>query len=398
MKRHFIAVLTLLSLTLLASTGCGGSGIIPGDEIKITLQGASDYTVRMGSALTMTVTGLQPSEFPVVVEVREYDIKSYYKVKSTSRLTADRNGAIGPVILHYDLGLDGMLPYIGHEVRVTSSAGVASAGFIIDPAGDHPMVYACDMQGNVSNAFQSGMPVYVTAKGLNPGELYRIWPVKDARAWNDGTEFKSWKMEVGAGIWPGELPEYIEAAADYAGDIKPIQLVPYATKSFPGITDQFDIVLDAAPFGVFNESTDAVDGELPTGVVVQDPAGGGPIIQQLAARKDYTYTDIFKVGDEVYVWLNPGVIITDPHKQVVKWVVEHQDEWIDGATLTDISAGAEMDVVQPGCVNEGIVLVWPDAEKGEYDVVIDMNLNGTYDEGIDILDWGPTNPGFRVIE
>ena len=49
-------------------------------------------------------------------------------------------------------------------------------------------------------------------------------------------------------------------------------------------------------------------------------------------------------------------------------------------------------------MNEGLILAWILAQIGEYDVFLDINANGIYDEGIDVLDGGPNGPGFVVTQ
>ncbi len=399
MTRFPILYASLLSGFILLALGCTHDYINPPQPKYFTLPSIVNSELKYGEALTFWASGMTPGEYPVSVEVFAFDIKlgTWTKVSETE-LTADRYGRIKNVILAYDAGIDPTLAQsVEHQVVMTVGEEVSSASFIVTPS-DGPVVYACDISGNLSNAFLSGEPVFVTAKGLVPGEMYRVWPLSDRREWSDGDVFESWGMEIGAGIWPDDIPEFIEITADDNGEIVPTQLMPYATKVYTGITDQFDVMLDAAPFGTFNVATDAVDGNLPTGVVVQDPAPDGHLIQQLASREDYTYTDTFHVGDEVYIWLNPGIIIPEPHLYVQKYIVEHLEEWLDGTPLGDITSGIELDVVQTGCVNEGLILAWFYAQLGEYDVLIDMNSNGIYDEGTDILDWSPAGPGLRVIE
>ncbi len=378
------------------SLGCSSSEDIE-EPMVINLSTGIAGVINHGETLAVSVTGLQPGEYPVEVTIGYPMSGDEAPMDVRAKLTADADGRIDNAIIAYDVGLRDLQPGY-YSLYVEASKGMVVGHFTVPDEPIGPVVWDCDIDGEFSNAFESGEPVFFAANALEPGETYRAWPVKDRREWLDGDIFKSWKMEQPASIWPEGVPEYVEAVADENGEIAPTQLIPYASKFYPGLTDQFDIVLDAAPFGAFNSSTDAVDGKLPTGVVVQDEPQQGHIITQLAARENYTYTDVFEEGESVYIWLNPGVRLIPTITYVYKYIVEHQDEWIDGTPLTDITAGAEADIVQYGCINEGIILVWVYALEGEYDALIDINANGIYDEGTDILDWSAGAPGFRVIQ
>jgi len=100
----------------------------------------------------------------------------------------------------------------------------------------------------------------------------------------------------------------------------------------------------------------------------------------------------------LYIWLNPAFFLNDYSMYVLKYILLHSDLWQDGMSLEDITGGAELDPVQIGCINEGLVLAWIIDQIGEYDVLLDINGNGIYDEGIDVLDGGPDGPGFVVTE
>ncbi len=93
-----------------------------------------------------------------------------------------------------------------------------------------------------------------------------------------------------------------------------------------------------------------------------------------------------------------GFRLNDFSMYVLKYILYHTELWADGTPLEDITGGAELDAIQIGCINEGLVLAWIIDQIGEYDVLLDVNGNGIYDEGIDILDGGPDGPGFTVTD
>jgi hypothetical protein len=375
--------------------GCSG---VTEDVVQLHVPTGLGGILNLADTLVVSATGLQPGEFPVMIEaVAEDDT-----VASRVRLTADLDGRIDDVILAYDLGLadqpgDGALPPGVYTIRLISSSGTTQAQILVAQNPNRQAVWTCDTSGNLANGFETGQPVFVEARKLIAGKKYRIWPVVDRRSWSDGDTFESWAKAKTSIVWPPGLPEYIEITAPANGILPATTLLPFATKQIPGVTDHFDVILDAAPYGVFNTTTDAVDGGLPTGAVIQDHNTGAPYITELACRKDGVYTNTFTAPEPVYIWLNPGVQILTPHAYVYKYIVPHRTEWLDGDAIEDITGGAESDAVQFGCANEGLVLVWAESLVGEYDAVIDMNGNGVYDEGTDILDGGPVGPGFKVV-
>lgn len=391
-------ILLLLTIIIVAVTaGCSGSSSVPYGDLKLSVPAGFGGVLNMAEALAVSASGLQPMEWPVLIDV----LNSSNAIVSKAQLTADRNGRIDDVILSYDVGMTGasgggkLAPGV-YTVRITASAGTAEVQVTVAANPSGPCVWASDIDGDLANAFLNGDPVFVQADGLVPGRSYRIWPVEDRRSWNNGDQIHSWQMDNPSAVWPPEIPEYIEVTADSAGKIDNVQLLPYATNKIPGVTDQFDVVLDASPFSVFNSSTDAVDGAIPTGVVVKVELPEGAINAQLGSKKDYEYSNSYLAGDDIYIWLNPAVLIPIYSNFVTKYIVAHIEEWIDGMTIEDITQGPEIDPVQDGCTNEGLILAWVDAKKGLYDIILDLNSNGIYDEGTDIVDGGAGGAGFVV--
>ncbi|HEX9744272.1 MAG TPA: hypothetical protein VGB30_02490 [bacterium] len=396
---RFKIIAVMVILTSMVSIGCsGGSSNVTPQPVEIKVPTGFAGKINMGEPVLVSVSGLKPMENPVIVEI----LDNSGSMVSKATLTADRNGKINDVIIAYDVGMwetsgDGNLAPGTYEVKVMSENGVASFDFAVAATPTGPCVWASDIDGHVSNAFVSGDPVFVSASGLEPGRNYRIWPTIDRRSWNDGDTFKEWSQQDMIVNWPAGIDDYIEVVADENGEVTGEQLLAFASKAIPGVTDAFDIIVDAEPYGVFNADTDAVDGELPTGVVVKSiHPSGEPIQVQLGSQKDYHYSNEYSVGDEIYIWLNPGVLI-DWHLQfITKYIVLHKAIWNDGDPIVDVSEGIEIDPVQDGCTNEGIILAWVIAQLGEYDIILDLNSNGIYDQGFDILDGGTMGPGFKV--
>lgn len=71
-------------------------------------------------------------------------------------------------------------------------------------------------------------------------------------------------------------------------------------------------------------------------------------------------------------------------------------DWTDGMTIP--SSIVETTVSPDSSGNIAPTLVWSGATPGAYDIIVDVNCNGEYDEGIDALDdFDVENAGFFVI-
>lgn len=180
--------------------------------------------------------------------------------------------------------------------------------------------------------------------------------------------------------------------------------------TFP-VGKALDVVLDVNGDGDFDPGTDLLTNALRSAPCfsVQAASGVTPLVTQLAADVLGSYRDVFDAGlaDEtrrdVYVVQKPARKSSAPGTSARLYVVPHQNTWLDGATLTD-TGDFEVSTPQPGSGFNGPWLVWPRASiaPGCYDVVADMNANGTYDVGVDYLDnidsLGATTCGFSVAD
>ncbi len=112
--------------------------------------------------------------------------------------------------------------------------------------------------------------------------------------------------------------------------------------------------------------------------------------------------DTFYVGDEVYVYGSGYTPNTHYNISVV-----NDTTWFDGKPIPVRVSGTATTVTvnETGfIVNSSLnpasspALIWSYAEIGKYDIVVDVNGNGTYDAGIDALDDIDVNgAGFETI-
>ncbi len=91
------------------------------------------------------------------------------------------------------------------------------------------------------------------------------------------------------------------------------------------------------------------------------------------------------------------------NQQVKVFIVPDTEEWVNGATLSDVTGGAETVT----CTAQGDLprtTVWQSAQRqgnaqtdGDFDVVVDVNRNDRYDTGVDVVS-GMLGTSFTVQE
>jgi hypothetical protein len=106
--------------------------------------------------------------------------------------------------------------------------------------------------------------------------------------------------------------------------------------------------------------------------------------------------DTFNVADGVYV-KGTGYSSSTTYDL---YVVHDVTVWSDGITIPAAVFGTSTTVSSDADGNIPATLVWPGLlVLGKYDIVVDVNGNGVYDEGIDALDDGDieVTAGLNVI-
>jgi hypothetical protein len=82
------------------------------------------------------------------------------------------------------------------------------------------------------------------------------------------------------------------------------------------------------------------------------------------------------------------------------YVVCHQTTWTNGETIPSRVAGTATTVTTDASGNITLTMVWShNLVPGSYDIVVDVNCNGKYDQSVDYLDASSVNvnAGFFVI-
>jgi len=98
----------------------------------------------------------------------------------------------------------------------------------------------------------------------------------------------------------------------------------------------------------------------------------------MAERKD-----VFELGETVYVYGNGF----SPSTEYSVYVVVDQEIWTDGMPIPERVEGTQLGVSSNTEGGISPTTVWHDPQTvGNYDIAVDVNGNGHYDEGVDALD------------
>ena len=100
--------------------------------------------------------------------------------------------------------------------------------------------------------------------------------------------------------------------------------------------------------------------------------------------------DTFVPGEMVYV------TVPATGQTVTLYIVADQTIWNEGDSLTDVSDGVEILTLNPGPGTQ-IIQIWaPPLVVGQYDIVMDVDNDGVFDTGQDLVD-SMLITGFSVI-
>jgi hypothetical protein len=115
--------------------------------------------------------------------------------------------------------------------------------------------------------------------------------------------------------------------------------------------------------------------------------------QILSCNASGSEVNTFYTNDTVYV-TSTGNITAD--NQTVDIYVIYDDYWIY-TTLTDVSSEGKETITTNATGYMNVTKIWsPTLAVGKYDIVIDVNRNGMYDSGVDLVD-NTTITGFEVL-
>lgn len=257
-----------------------------------------------------------------------------------------------------------------------------------------PQLRVTDAAGNFAGgALFVGNPVYVAGSKIGVKATVQLLMVADKSIYTTGdvlTDLSDNGIET--------------TKTEKNGLLGPVKICNAAA------VGAYDIVADTAPFGVYNAGDVVSDAAFP-GLLVQNHSGASDIIQDIACDATGFYKNQFDSLEIVYAKVNaltrPGYV---PSEFVNLFITPHKPVWNKGDALFSMRTVGTFEMpVQ--CIWNGYagylplirmhggslasddapIRMWP----GEYDVILDVDRNYTYDPGIDILDGGAA-PGFTV--
>jgi len=336
-----------------------------------------------------------------------------------SVVITDSDGDIDKLPVWYNVGVDSAGnpvneagDYLVHVLQPEKHQPrtIISIPFSVEH-GEPPdaQVYATDAAG-ASKSFSAlvGDAVYAKGSGFTPGATVRLMVINNQEIFADGEAL----TDVSGGC------ESVTVNAD--GTLPNTMIVSSATAG------QYDVVADTEPFGVYSAG-DAVSSVFLTGLLVQQPPSMDDIVVDIACDMNGVYRAEFDSLEAIFAKVDPPrvpmCLTTDPkclNPYVQIYVMPHRDNWEDGESLITIRTVGTMQMatnVQSN-PNSGAVefvrvrgeckpkymnplKLWP----GTYDMIVDVNRNGFYDPGTDLLDGGPqigftipgTPPPIRMI-
>lgn len=277
---------------------------------------------------------------------------------------------------------------------------VRQAAFSIARALDRPVLYAADSRGCPKTGFLlAEEDVWVVGRNVPEGSLVRLWVVDASSEWVEGEVLVDRTEQHGY-----TRPPIFELEAGETGFIR--RLWPRNLTS----TGSYDVVAEVvtAPFGVYRaagtaELRDWISSRTHSGFVVQRrPGAAEPLEMEIAGAVEspFAFRSTFLTAENVYVGVDPAVQPAFIGKTAKVYVVQEKSEnaWTTNPSLNDVTGVIETITVNGICGNCWKTLAWAaPLTVGEYDVVLDFDMDGQYTPGVDLID--SLDPvGFTVAE
>lgn len=305
---------------------------------------------------------------------------------TSGKYLTDGDGTLGAVQVARSIGLsNGNGPGL-YTVTVSDDAGTELGRSTIEVVeGTGPLVHASDATGRQSLRFIMGQDsVWITARRLPPNADVPCFVVEDKTQWAPGTSLDPANGRVAEARTDatGRTTIEIWAAPDRAG--------------------AFDVVLDLDNDGTYSTG-DVVTGVRTTGFVVAEQplvAEEVDLVTALACGADY-----YQTGHRGELTSAEGLFVRglplvhgqrEPSGGTV-YVCTHSDRWEPG---TGLASRVRQRVQLNGGDPTGLprTLVWPaPVLPGAYDIVVDVDGDGRYTRGVDLLDNFSAGPAGLVV-
>lgn len=308
------------------------------------------------------------------------NLESAHVAQGPGNLTTDTNGNFFMQPVWYEPDVAGSYLIVVSLDATYDQQDCSTEDSVIVIDIPRPEIYAATATGHITNRIDAETPLHVFGSGFEPNETVRLYVVDVQYQWtqDDALVDNTGRAEL--------------VTADANGNIPPTEIWHAAD------VGTFDVVADRNNHGEYDEY-DAVDDPALVGVTVTYGAPAGHRELEIACEggPSLKYKNVFVPNDAVYATINPNDNPGLVYQYVDIYVLEDKNAWNTGDALTDVSGGYEIHIVQPGCWNANFVLIAPAASLplGDYEVIVDVNRDGQYEERIDIIDRA-AKVGFEV--
>jgi hypothetical protein len=275
-----------------------------------------------------------------------------------------------------DSGMDSAVLYYWNAAPISSSAQISKTAYVttVVQAELQALAWSTDAAGNSKTTFESTDNVYVKGQDF-PAE----------------TDVTIYLIPDGATASPANAVASTSETTEADGDLS--------------VTPVWLQLLTAGEYDIWVDVNQ--NGEFDAGDVWNNQAGGiyafsvtqppvAPTIgscDSIGAQKDsFNLDDVVWVSGSDYA----------PSTTYDFYIVQDKNTWTTNDPLVRVP-GTATTVASDGSGNVQPTAVWgegaPQLTLGKYDIIVDVNGNGKYDEGIDALDSNDivTTAGFLVI-
>ncbi len=394
--KGIIFVKRIFLIFIILTLGCGGGG---GGESRSTKKKAS----IIGDILFFSSEGEQkrtlPEKSPVIISLRNYKPKTQYDIKvyrenggelSYLRITTDTNGNTPKIIiLHRGDFLIGNYYIKICEVEGSICKDATPDNNTFSAIEKTTFIEICDESGSTRRRFFPGEKVYVKgALGIKAADkdVY-IYVLRDRFNWRFGDI-----------LTDVDSPEMVHTDSDGNIPLTPLWEIPEDFNPASSKGNSFDIAVDVDGDGRFSDGDFLYSNFTEAFTVQVQDIPSDDLYLQLSCNEDMINRDYFLTNSTIYIHTAP-LYPLNPSKNWVKvYITRHKSCWLDGDTLAGISPW-NANIIDDETDEVGIFMVLsPPIKPGDYDIVLDVNGNGVYDRGIDILDGGGMGPGFTVVD
>ncbi len=221
---------------------------------------------------------------------------------------------------------------------------------------------------NFSDRFIYGNRVFVYGVGFEPGKNFTIYAVKD-KNWNDGDAI--------AGIMAN-------ATSTSAGNGFLTALVWDAPNKTQ--VGKYDLIVDIDGNRKYDKAIDVIDGGNSIGFRVICKPGEKACGAVASAKPSGLKADVFKKNDPAAA---ANALYAENGATVDAYVVDSASPVADleGASLADVSSDGPNQVTIPADqVFTTTQSVWPQANEGDYELILDVDQDGKFNSSVDIYD------------